>query len=226
MACRPRNLLPARKPIGRRGPQGNTGGRWVPRHRPAGRPAAERVWSGGLAASSVPLPQRSALGLYASALGVSRPRALGPGLVERSSTLSEPRAQSCHSPGTRPDLSGPRAPRLGCQRLRPQASAAGHASMQTYKERGWSCCAAPPSPPPLRNPPRPTLHRSATPLALPSTASQPPSPSPPPLRHPPRPALHRSATPLAPSSPPLRHPSVLATPANSSAVKALEGHLE
>ena len=38
IVCRPRNLLPARKPIGHRGPQGNTGGRWVPRHRPAGRP--------------------------------------------------------------------------------------------------------------------------------------------------------------------------------------------
>ena len=53
---------------------------------PPGAPRPSASGQRGLPQSSVPLPQRSALGLYASALGVSRPRALGPGFVERSST--------------------------------------------------------------------------------------------------------------------------------------------
>ena len=93
-----------------------TRGRWVTRHRPAGRPAAEHVWSEGLAAVKRPPPSALSLGALCFVTRRQQTSALGPGVVERSSTVSEPRAQVCRRPSTRPALPGPRAPRLGCQK--------------------------------------------------------------------------------------------------------------
>ena len=136
MVCRPQTLLPARKPIRRRGPQGNTGGRWVPRHRPAGRPAAERVWSGGLA--SVKRPPSSALSLGALCFGTRRQQTQGTGPWARGAELhcAEPELRFTADPALGLPSQAPEHPGSVAKRLRPQASAAGHVGMQTYKERG------------------------------------------------------------------------------------------
>ena len=85
-----------------------TGGRWVPKHRPAGRPAAERVWSEGLAAVKRPLP--SALSLGALCFGTRRQQTQGTGPWARGAELhcTEPELRfavvpalglTCQAPG-------------------------------------------------------------------------------------------------------------------------------
>ena len=169
-----------------------TGGRWVPRHGPAGRPAAERVWSEGLAAVKPPPP--SALSLGALCIGTRRQQTQGTGPWAREAELhcTEPELRFGAVPALGLTYQAPEHPGSVAKSFgpRPQLQDMQATDMQ---ERGSSCCARMRSvalPPTPRCSPPPAL--CLRPLHSHLNTSAPLSPSP--LRPPSSPPISASSS--------------------------------
>ena len=143
-----------------------TGGRWVPRHRPAGRPAAERVWSKGLAAVKRPPP--SALSLGALGFGTRRQQTQGTGPWARGAELhcTEPELRfavvpalglTCQAPGHPGPVAKSFSPRPQLQDMQACRQTRSGAGLLCFRMATLPSTAPSTSPPLLPLP----LHRSA-----------------------------------------------------------------